>query len=115
MITALAVDRASKFVPYRDSKLTSLLKNSLGGSAVTVMIACLSPGDAHSDENLSSLEYASRAKHITNRVVVNEDAETRLIRELRAALPSHLVAFKCERFLLRFKVYKRAKVNRWAI
>jgi len=86
VITALAVDRASKFVPYRDSKLTSLLKNSLGGSAVTVMIACLSPGDAHSDENLSSLEYASRAKHITNRVVVNEDAKTRLIRELRAAL-----------------------------
>ena len=86
VITALAVDRASKFVPYRDSKLTSLLKNSLGGSAVTVMIACLSPGDAHCDENLSSLEYASRAKHITNRVVVNEDAKTRLIRELRAAV-----------------------------
>ena len=86
VITALAVDRARKFVPYRDSKLTSLLKNSLGGTAVTVMIACLSPGDAHCDENLSSLEYASRAKHITNRVVVNEDAKTRLIRELRAAL-----------------------------
>eukprot|EP01052_Picozoa_sp_SAG31_P021500 SAG31_NODE_1666_length_7581_cov_2.398022_3_plen_649_part_00 len=71
-------------VPYRDSKLTSLLKDSLGGNSNTLMIACLSPSDEYVDENNSTLEYASTAKRITNRAVVNEDANTRLIRKLRA-------------------------------
>lgn len=71
-------------VPYRDSKLTSLLKDSLGGNSNTLMIACLSPSDAYVDENGSTLEYASTAKRIANRPVINEDANTRLIRKLRS-------------------------------
>eukprot|EP00798_Chlamydomonas_sp_ICE-L_P027733 gene27733-7379_t len=71
-------------IPYRDSKLTSLLKNSLGGNSLTTMIACLAPLNAHYDENMSTLEYASRANRITNQVAVNEDPKSRIIRELRA-------------------------------
>ncbi|KAG1655965.1 hypothetical protein FOA52_009392 [Chlamydomonas sp. UWO 241] len=70
--------------PYRDSKLTSLLKNSLGGNAVTLMIACLAPVDTFYEENLSTLEYARQAGRITNQITMNEDPRTRLIRELRA-------------------------------
>jgi hypothetical protein len=55
-------------VPYRDSKLTSLLKNSLGGNSMTLMIACLAPVDLFYEENLSTLEYASKAARITNQV-----------------------------------------------
>lgn len=58
-------------VPYRDSKLTSLLKHSLGGNSLTLMVACLSPSDAHYDENLSTLAYATRAKRIRNRPAVS--------------------------------------------
>lgn len=70
--------------PYRDSKLTSLLKNSLGGNAMTVMVACVAPVDSFYEENLSTLEYARQAARITNVVQVNEDPKTKLIRELRA-------------------------------
>eukprot|EP00195_Chlamydomonas_chlamydogama_P000098 CAMPEP_0202918878 /NCGR_PEP_ID=MMETSP1392-20130828/74439_1 /ASSEMBLY_ACC=CAM_ASM_000868 /TAXON_ID=225041 /ORGANISM="Chlamydomonas chlamydogama, Strain SAG 11-48b" /LENGTH=371 /DNA_ID=CAMNT_0049612047 /DNA_START=68 /DNA_END=1180 /DNA_ORIENTATION=- len=71
-------------IPYRDSKLTQLLKNSLGGNSLTMMIACLAPVDTFYEENLSTLDYASRTKRITNQVAVNEDPKTKLIRELRA-------------------------------
>ena len=73
----------SSHIPYRDSKLTSLLKESLGGKATSLMIACLSSSDSFYEENLSTLEYASLAAKITNKVVVNEDPRTKLIRELR--------------------------------
>lgn len=55
-------------VPYRDSKLTALLKNSLGGNSLTTMIACVSPADGSYEENMSTLEYAARAKRVTNQV-----------------------------------------------
>ncbi|KXZ47551.1 FAP125 protein [Gonium pectorale] len=71
-------------VPYRDSKLTCLLKHSLGGSSLTLMLACLSPADRFLEENASTLDYAARARRITNQVAVNEDPRSRLIRELRA-------------------------------
>lgn len=74
-------DRA--YIPYRDSKLTSLLKYSLGGNSLTLMIACLSPSDAHFDENLSTLVYASKAQCIANKPMKNEDPKTVLIHELR--------------------------------
>ena len=96
VISALAdQDGRPAHIPYRDSKLTSLLKHSLGGSAFTVMIACLNPCDEYFEENLSSLEYASRAKQITNHIIVNEDPKTRMIRELQeqvAFLKAQLVA-----------------------
>lgn len=74
-------DRA--YIPFRDSKLTSLLKYSLGGNSLTLMIACLSPSDRHADENLSTLVYASKAQCIANKPTKNEDPKTALIHELR--------------------------------
>ena len=70
-------------VPYRDSVLTMLLQNSLGGNAKTIMIAALSPADINYEETLSTLRYADRAKQIKNRAVVNEDPNEKLIRGLR--------------------------------
>ncbi|XP_059148242.1 kinesin-like protein KIF16B [Physella acuta] len=71
------------FIPYRDSVLTWLLKDSLGGNAKTVMIATVSPADVNYGETLSTLRYANRAKNIINRPTVNEDPNVKLIRELR--------------------------------
>lgn len=59
---------AASHVPYRDSKLTALLKNSLGGNSLTTMVACVSPADNAYEENVSTLEYAARAKRVTNQV-----------------------------------------------
>lgn len=70
-------------VPYRDSVLTMLLKNSLGGNAKTIMIAAVSPADVNYDETLSTLRYADRAKQIKNKAVVNEDPNETLIRSLK--------------------------------
>eukprot|EP00762_Andalucia_godoyi_P008077 ANDGO_02152.mRNA.3 Kinesin-related protein 1 len=75
-----------KFVPYRDSVLTWLLKESLGGNARTIMIAALSPADINFDETLSTLRYADRAKQIKNNATVNEDPNAKLIRDLRAEI-----------------------------
>mmetsp|Transcript_9007 Transcript_9007/g.23194 ORF Transcript_9007/g.23194 Transcript_9007/m.23194 type:complete len:1067 (+) Transcript_9007:151-3351(+) len=72
------------FVPYRDSVLTWLLKESLGGNSKTIMVAALSPADVNYGETLSTLHYANRAKNIVNKAVVNEDENVRLIKELRA-------------------------------
>ncbi|XP_061173499.1 kinesin-like protein KIF16B [Saccostrea echinata] len=71
------------FIPYRDSVLTWLLKDSLGGNSRTIMIATISPADVNYAETLSTLRYANRAKNIINRPTVNEDPNVRLIRELR--------------------------------
>nr|XP_022333940.1 kinesin-like protein KIF16B isoform X3 [Crassostrea virginica] len=71
------------FIPYRDSVLTWLLKDSLGGNSRTIMIATISPADVNYGETLSTLRYANRAKNIINRPTVNEDPNVRLIRELR--------------------------------
>ena len=70
-------------VPYRDSVLTMLLQNSLGGNAKTIMIAAVSPASINYDETLSTLRYADRAKQIKNKAVVNEDPNERLIRQLK--------------------------------
>ncbi|XP_021695842.1 kinesin-like protein KIF13A isoform X2 [Aedes aegypti] len=72
-----------KFVPYRDSVLTWLLKDNLGGNSKTVMVATLSPAADNYEETLSTLRYADRAKRIVNHAVVNEDPNARIIRELR--------------------------------
>ncbi|XP_060516380.1 kinesin-like protein KIF13A isoform X2 [Cylas formicarius] len=75
-----------KFVPYRDSVLTWLLKDNLGGNSKTVMVATISPAADNYEETLSTLRYADRAKRIVNHAVVNEDPNARIIRELRAEL-----------------------------
>lgn len=71
------------FIPYRDSVLTWLLKDSLGGNSKTIMIAAISPADCNYGETLSTLRYANRAKNIINKPTINEDANVKLIRELR--------------------------------
>ncbi|XP_031784045.1 kinesin-like protein KIF13A isoform X11 [Nasonia vitripennis] len=72
-----------KFVPYRDSVLTWLLKDNLGGNSKTVMVATISPAVDNYEETLSTLRYADRAKRIVNHAVINEDPNARIIRELR--------------------------------
>ncbi|XP_043919113.1 kinesin-like protein KIF17 [Protopterus annectens] len=80
VISAL-VDGKSKHIPYRDSKLTRLLQDSLGGNTKTLMVACLSPADNNYDESLSTLRYANRAKNIKNKPRINEDPKDALLRE----------------------------------
>jgi len=77
-----------RLVPYRDSSLTRLLKDALGGNSITVMIACLGPRDSACEENCQTLRYASLAKSISNRVVVNADPRTQLIQKLQAEVKS---------------------------
>ncbi|KAG0007076.1 kinesin-like protein Klp8 [Modicella reniformis] len=74
------------FIPYRDSVLTWLLKDCLGGNSKTTMIAALSPADVNYDETLSTLRYADQAKKIKNKAVVNEDPNARMVRELKEEL-----------------------------
>nr|XP_025971515.1 kinesin-like protein KIF17 isoform X1 [Dromaius novaehollandiae] len=80
VISAL-VDGRCKHIPYRDSKLTRLLQDSLGGNTKTLMVACLSPADNNYDETLSTLRYANRAKNIKNKPCINEDPKDALLRE----------------------------------
>ncbi|XP_034441166.1 kinesin-like protein KIF21B isoform X5 [Hippoglossus hippoglossus] len=73
-------------VPYRDSKLSRLLQDSLGGNSRTVMIACVSPSDRDFMETLNTLKYANRARNIKNKVVVNQDKTSQQINALRAEI-----------------------------
>nr|XP_020448638.1 kinesin-like protein KIF21B [Monopterus albus] len=73
-------------VPYRDSKLTRLLQDSLGGNSRTVMIACVSPSDRDFMETLNTLKYANRARNIKNKVMVNQDKTSQQISALRAEI-----------------------------
>ncbi|XP_013140751.1 PREDICTED: kinesin-like protein unc-104 [Papilio polytes] len=75
--------KKADFIPYRDSVLTWLLRENLGGNSKTAMIAAISPADINYDETLSTLRYADRAKQIVCKAVVNEDANAKLIRELK--------------------------------
>lgn len=88
VISALATQSTKKdtFVPYRDSKLTRLLKGSLGGNHKTLMVACLSPSGSNTEESLNTLRYANRAKNIQNKATINMDAGSKLIAELREQL-----------------------------
>ncbi|XP_061651338.1 stAR-related lipid transfer protein 9 isoform X2 [Phyllopteryx taeniolatus] len=85
------------FIPYRDSVLTWLLKDSLGGNSKTIMIATVSPSASSYNETLSTLRYAAHARNIVNKPRVNEDANVRLIRDLREEidrLKSMLLSFE---------------------
>lgn len=78
--------KRASHVPYRDSKLTRLLQDSLGGNSRTLMIACISPSDRDFVETLNTLRYANRAKNIKNRVVANQDKSSQTINALRKQL-----------------------------
>merc|ERR1719456_742654 len=82
VISAL-VDGKSSHIPYRDSKLTRLLQDSLGGNTKTVMVANVGPADYNYDETLSTLRYAYRAKSIKNKPRINEDPKDAMIREFQ--------------------------------
>ncbi|VDK30155.1 unnamed protein product [Gongylonema pulchrum] len=77
-------NKGKSVIPYRDSVLTWLLRENLGGNSKTAMIAALSPADINFDETLSTLRYADRAKQIVCQAKVNEDPNAKLIRELKA-------------------------------
>ncbi|XP_077296343.1 kinesin-like protein 31E isoform X2 [Arctopsyche grandis] len=98
VISALG-DKSKKVshVPYRDSKLTRLLQDSLGGNSQTLMIACISPSDRDFMETLNTLKYANRARNIKNKIIVNQDKSSRTISVLRqeiAQLQLELLEFK---------------------
>ncbi|XP_077013481.1 kinesin-like protein KIF21B isoform X3 [Tamandua tetradactyla] len=102
VISALG-DQSKKVVhvPYRDSKLTRLLQDSLGGNSQTIMIACVSPSDRDFMETLNTLKYANRARNIKNKVVVNQDKTSQQISALRAEIA------RLQMELMEYKVGKR--------
>ncbi|CAM9218014.1 unnamed protein product [Chrysoparadoxa australica] len=77
------VDGKGKHIPYRDSKLTRLLQDSLGGNTKTLMVAAISPADYNYDETMSTLRYANRAKNIKNKPKINEDPKDTMLREYK--------------------------------
>ena len=88
VITTLAKKSAGQLgkntmIPYRESKLTMILANALGGNSKTTMIAAISPATFNFDETLSTLRYADAVKSIKNQAVVNETPQEKLIRELK--------------------------------
>ncbi|KAM6322964.1 chromosome-associated kinesin KIF4A [Podargus strigoides] len=84
VISALGDEnKKSGFVPYRDSKLTRLLQDSLGGNSHTLMIACVSPADSNLEETLNTLRYADRARKIKNKPIVNLDPQTAELHHLK--------------------------------
>ncbi len=87
VISALGDEsKRASHVPYRDSKLTRLLQDSLGGNSRTLMIACVSPSDRDFMETLNTLKYANRARNIKNKVTANQDKTSRTIQMLRGQL-----------------------------
>ncbi|XP_051118391.1 kinesin-like protein KIN-4C [Andrographis paniculata] len=102
VISALGDDRKRKeggHVPYRDSKLTRILQDSLGGNSKTVMIACVSPADSNAEETLNTLKYANRARNIQNKAIVNRDPMAAQLQRMRSQieqLQSELLYFRGE-------------------
>ncbi|KAL5777374.1 hypothetical protein ACOSP7_010300 [Xanthoceras sorbifolium] len=89
VISALGDEKKRKeggHVPYRDSKLTRLLQDSLGGNSKTVMIACVSPADTNAEETLNTLKYANRARNIQNKAVINRDPMAAHVQMMRSQI-----------------------------
>jgi len=85
-ISALAEAKKGGHVPFRDSKITRLLQDSLGGNSQTLMIACVSPADVNFEESLNTLRYASRARNIKNKPVINRNPHVQKILRLNARI-----------------------------
>lgn len=102
VISALGDEKKRKeggHVPYRDSKLTRLLQDSLGGNSKTVMIACVSPADTNAEETLNTLKYANRARNIQNKAVINRDPAAAQLQRMRSQieqLQSELLFYRGE-------------------
>ena len=82
-ISALGGEKKAGHVPFRDSKITRMLQDSLGGNSKTLMIACISPADVNADETVNTLKYANRAKNIKNKPIINRDPNSAKIEALR--------------------------------
>jgi len=76
----------SAYIPYRDSKLTSVLRQSIGGNSYSLMISCLSPNDKFIEENLNTLNYSIKTAYIANQPIRNQDPNARLIQKLKVTL-----------------------------
>eukprot|EP01018_Ginkgo_biloba_P022477 Gb_12250 [translate_table: standard] len=100
VISALGDEKKRKegvHVPYRDSKLTRLLQDSLGGNSRTVMIACVSPADINAEETLNTLKYANRARNIQNKPIVNRDPMATEMQRMRQQLEYLQAELLCAR------------------
>nr|AMS24211.1 kinesin 4-Ib protein [Marsilea vestita] len=100
VISALCDERKRKeggHIPYRDSKLTRILQDSLGGNSRTVMIACVSPADVNAEETLNTLKYANRARNIQNKPVINRDPVAAEMQRLRQQLDLLQAELACAR------------------
>lgn len=87
VISALSSnDCKKKHIPYRDSKITRLLKDSLGGNAKTLMICCISPSSCNLDESINAVKYASRARFIRNKPIINMDPQTQRFVEMQGEI-----------------------------
>ena len=99
--------RKKEHVPYRDSKLTRLLKGSLGGNHKTLMIGCASPSSINLEETMNTLRYANRAKNIKNKPTVNIDQSSKVIKKLQDLKTTLAVE------LLRIRSYDNFNVQIW--
>jgi len=104
-VDILAAGKASLHVPYRDSTLTKLLKSSLGGNSLTLLVACVVPSDRYCSENANTLRYAARASKVYNTPAINEDPRDSLIRKLK----KEVIALKTQ--LARVKLVVRDSVG----
>lgn len=95
-----------RFINYRDSKLTRLLQDSLGGNSVTLMIACVSPADYNQDDTVSTLRYADRARRIQNKPVVNQDPKPVVNQDPRLI---ELIKLRKENEELRLQLIQKGK------
>jgi len=82
-LTEMQATGKTAYVPYRESKLTSLLRESIGGNSFSLMISALSPSDTFLEENISTLNYSTKAAYIANKPIKNQDPKIRLISELK--------------------------------
>jgi len=89
VITTLTDAQASgknAYIPYRDSKLTSLLRQSIGGNSYSLMISCLSPSDDYLEENISTLKYSIKTAYIANQPVKNQEPNLKLVKKLKVTV-----------------------------
>ncbi len=96
MLAEAQKTRRQTYIPYRDSKLTSLLCQGIGGNSFTLMIACVSPSDRNVEENVSTLMYATRAAYIANEPVRNQDPKLRAIAQLKVRVAPEMGRAKWE-------------------
>jgi hypothetical protein len=96
------------YIPYRESKLTSLLRHSLGGNSFCLMIACISPSSMFNNENVSTLNYASKASRISNKPIKNHDPKNKVIQDLKKEVQSLR-----EQLMMTHRLYGKSE-NLWA-